>query len=313
MFGDLESKLAAIVADRVAARTHLTVGVTPVDPPATGRGTVSVGLSDVTSDQGFAPKIKALSGPTATPQSRRVLPVRFRAAIAFTSRPATDTAADRATARALLLEDMSAVAHALADPGLTDGSGFVTAAPDPGFQVKEFLLANGTIKPVLDAGTFTGELICAGIADVWPVGTLAAEAVIDAVDPAIVPLPLALRVADAGVAPGGATTVTIATAFPRRLTDPVTGARGAARVAVAVLADVPPAQRGTITAGVAGNETGLRVLDAAGPRLVIPYRAPVANPGAAGRTEYVAVHLATADNGKGVFLGSAAIRLVGSG
>ena len=76
-----------------------------------------------------------------------------------------------------------------------------------------------------------------------------------------------------------------------------------------MLGDVPPAERGSIPAGAAGNETGLRILEVAGPELLIPYQAPAGDPGPVGRVEYVAVHLATPDGGKGIYLGSAAIRL----
>lgn len=312
MLGDLENKLAAVVADGVSTRVHLTVGVTPMDPPDPGKGTVAVGLSIMAAQSGFAPSLKAFVGPPASPQSRRVLPVRFRADIAFASRPATTSAADTAAARGRLAEDLSAVAYFLSDDKFGSGEGFVPAAADPGFRVDAFELRAATLQAALDGASLTARLTCGGSADIWPTGALADEGVIRAVDPAIVALPLAMRVADARVRPGGATTVTLASPHVRRLIDAKTGARGVGRVAVTVLADVPPAQRGVVTAGVPGAETGVRVLDLTASRLVIPYQAPAADPGPMGRLEYVAVHLATPGNDRGLFLGSAAIQLVGA-
>jgi hypothetical protein len=312
VLGDLERKLAAIVADGVAARTHLEVGIAPVDPPAAGRGTISIGLSDLSPDPGFAPSRVEFGGTSASPTSRRVLPLAFKAGLSFILRPAADTGPARGDARALILEDMAAVAHLLADPVINIGTGFAIAAPDPGFSVQAFALDAGSIQPDLDEGHYAGRLDYFGRAEIWPVGVLAGEGVILAVDPLIVPLPVEMRVADAGVRPGGSTTITVDAPRRQRLAGPGGGTRTAVRLAVRVLADVPPDQRGTIPAGAAGAETGLRILDVAGPQLVVPYQTPAGNPGPAGRIEYVAVHLATSDNTSGVFLGSAAIRLLGS-
>jgi hypothetical protein len=312
VLGDLERKLAAIVADGVASRTHLAVGIAPVDPPAVGRGTISIGLSDLSPDAGFAPSRMEFAGTPASPTRRRVLPMAFKAGLSFIMRPATDTAAGHGDARALMLEDMAAVAYLLADPAMNTGSGFATATPDPGFSVQAFALNAGSIQPNLDADHYTGQLDYLGRAEIWPAGVQGPEGVILAVDPLIVPLPVEMRVADAGVRPGGSTTVTVAAPQRQRLAGPGGAARAAVRLAVRVLADVPPDQRGTIPAGVAGAETGLRILDVAGPQLAVPYQAPASNPGPAGRIEYVAVHLAMSDNTSGVFLGSVAIRLLGS-
>jgi hypothetical protein len=312
VLGDLERKLAAIVADGVATRTHLAVGIAPVAPPAPGRGTISVGLSELSPDPGFAPAKVEIGGTAASPKSRRVLPLNFQTRLSFAGRPAADTAAARGDARALLLEDMAAVAHLLADVSVDSGGAFAIAAPDPGFSVQAFALESGSIPGDLDLGNYTGLLEYQGRAEIWPVGVQADEGVIAAVDPLIVPLPVAMRVADAGVRPGGSTVVTVEAPQRQRPAGPGGAAREPVRLAVHVLADVPPDQRGTIPAGVAGAETGLRILDVAGPHLAVPYHAPAGNPGPAGRLEYVAVHLATAANTSGVFLGSAAIRLLGS-
>jgi hypothetical protein len=311
MLGDIERKLASLVADAVAARTHLVVDVTPLDPPAAGKGTVAVGLSDVTANPGFVPSEVATT-TTSPIQSRRILPLQLKAGIDFALRPAGSGATARADARALMLEDMSTVAHALADPALRNGSGFAGAGPDLGFRVQLLQLESGKVSPTIDAGLLTGTLAYRMQVDIWPPGPMTDEGIMRAIDPLIAPLPLAMIVADAAVRSGGTTTVKIAAPANRRLVDPATGARAGLRLAVTVLGDVPPNQRGSIPAGVAGNETGLRILDVTGPELLIPYQAPAGDPGPVGRIEYVAVHLATPDGGKGIFLGSAAIHLVGA-
>lgn len=312
MLGDLERKLAAIVADGVAARTHLAVSTAPADPPATGRGTIGVGLSDLSPDLGFAPANVEIGGIPASPKSRRVLPLAFKARLAFALRPAANTPAARGDARALMLEDIAVVAHLLADPPVIVGTAFGVAAPDPGFSVQAFALEAGSIDAELNQGLYAGFLDYRGRAEFWPAGVASDEGVIAAVDPFIVPLPIAMRVADAGLRPGGSTTVTVEAPQGQRRTGLGGAGRTAVRLAVHVLADVPPDQRGSIPAGIAGAETGLRILDVAGPHLAVPYTAPAGNPGPAGRIEYVAVHLATSANTSGVFIGSAAIRLLGS-
>src|SRR5262249_7381323 len=126
----------------------------------------------------------------------------------------------------------------------------------------------------------------------------------------IAPLPLMLGVSSDRVRPGGAATITVAAPGRRRLIDPATNVQENLRVAVTVVSDVPPAQRGTIPAGAPGDGTGLRIIEVTGPQVSIPYQAPASDPGPAGRTEYVAVHLATPTGSQGLFLGSAAIHLV---
>lgn len=308
MLGDIERRLAALVADGVATRTHLTVGLPPLDPPAAGQGTVSVSLSEITPGAGFVPSDIALVGPADKPQSRRVLPLGFKADLAFAQSPAADTAVARADARTLMLEDVSVVAHLLADPALRSGTGFATAAPDPGFQVQSFQLDTSTIIAVADP--FAASLAYRGQVQVWPVGMAGDEGVIGIIDTVIVPLPLTIDVRPGGVRPNAQTILRVAAPAATRLAD-AAGTRIALRVAVLVLSDVPPAQRGTIPAGVASTETGVRIVDVTTPVVAIPYLAPAGDPGPGGRTEYVAIHLAMPDNAKGLFLGSAAIRLVG--
>ena len=311
MLGDLERKIASVVADSVTTHTHLAVGVAPMDLPAAGRGTVAVSLSALTPQTGFAPADITVVMAADKAQSRRILPLHFKAIIAFFQRPAAENAAAGADARALMLEDISTVAHTLGDPTFLAGTAFEIAAPDPGFRVLHFQLETGTILAGTDSGHYTGALGYEGRADVWPAGVQADQGVVRTLDTIIAPLPLAFTVQPERVRPGAATTVTAAAPGGRRLTDLATNTRQNLRLAVTVLSDVPPAQRGTITAGTAGDETGLRIMEVTGANVRIPYQAPAGNPGPAGRTEYVAVHLATPAGSKGLFLGSAAIRLVG--
>ncbi|MES2443248.1 MAG: hypothetical protein V4574_10495 [Pseudomonadota bacterium] len=323
MLGTLEAKLAAVVSDGVASRAHLAVGIAPSDPPAAGKGSVALALSSFVPETGFVPHMTSMTGPAAAPQSRRVLPLRFEAAIDFRLRPAQNGAPARAEARALLLEDMSAVAWLLADPEMANGIGFAVEGPDQGFRVLGFALASAAAPADLVDGCCTGRLVMRGDARVWPVGPAHPEDVIRTIDRVLAPLPLAFHVADAGVRPGASTSVTAALGPLKRLPQACNGVRGPIRLAVSVLADVPLAARGTIAAGVDGNEAGVRIVAAAAetvtengaatgtaPPTVIPYQAPAGNPGPAGRLEYVAFHLATPDGGKGLYLGSAPIQLV---
>ena len=75
-----------------------------------------------------------------------------------------------------------------------------------------------------------------------------------------------------------------------------------------MVSDAPPARRGAISGGVAGTETGFRVIDVTLPETSIGYQAPASGIDRT-RLEYVAIHLATPDGQRGVFLGSAAVRL----
>src|SRR5688572_13626731 len=220
MLGNLETRLAAIVSDGVAARTHLTVGIAPLAAPAAGEGRVTLALDAFTPETGFAPSITEILNPDASPTSRRVLSMQFRGTLDFLMRPAADNAAARDDARTLLLEDMSTVAHLLADPQAQSGGAFATAGPDRGFRVLRFGLSGGTAPGGLDAGgAYSGRLTVHGDAQVWPVQPPSDEGVIDSIDRTIVPLPLTLQVADPTVQPGGSTTVSVALGPMRRVVD----------------------------------------------------------------------------------------------
>lgn len=304
MLGDLERKLAAIVSDAVTTRTHLSVATTPQAAPQPGRTTALVTLSDISPAPGFPPFDRLDTSGNGGAARRRVLPVRFDAAIAFVTRPVADTPAARADGRALLLEDVSAVAHALADAPAGDGGVFAVAAPDPGFLVQRFSFEGGGLLSA-DA-PFAASLRFRGDALVWPVGAPEPEGVIAEVEPLLVALPVTLRAPETPLRPGAEGVVRLALGRALRTEG---GTRGPSDLAVSVLADVPVAERGTVPGGADGMETGVRILPG-GEEVAIVYRAPAGDPGPNGRTEYLAIHLARPDGGRGLFLGSAPISLV---
>jgi hypothetical protein len=75
-----------------------------------------------------------------------------------------------------------------------------------------------------------------------------------------------------------------------------------------VVSDLPLNQRGTIVNGIAGAETGLRILPAGPGETVIQYAAPAGNPGAV-REETIEIYLATPEQQRSVLLGAAAVRI----
>lgn len=325
MLGTLETRLAAILSDRLAARAHLTVGIAPLAPPAVGKGVVAVSVTGIAPRTGFSPFETSIVETAGAPRSRRVLPVEFTAAVDFGARPAAAGEAARIAARALLLEDMSAAAFALADPELQTGAAFAVTGSDPGFQVLRFGLVAGTAAAGDAGANLSGQLVARGEAQLWPVGEDRDEGVIERIDRLLAPLPLTMRAAPGGVRPGATTTVAVdlgstrlvdaesgevtELGLPRRL-DGATGAPEPLELAVTILADVPAAQRGTVPESLAGAEPGVRIVPAGQARVEIPYRAPSGDPGPAERVEYLAVHLATPERAKGLYLGSAAIRLL---
>ena len=124
MLDGLERKVVAVVGDAVAARTHLDALqlAGAGDEPAAGRNVVRLGVESIAPEAGFERDVIALSGTPDAPRSRRVLPVRFTIAAHFAARPAGATPAQRTAARTLLLGDVSAVAHALAEFGVRYGA-----------------------------------------------------------------------------------------------------------------------------------------------------------------------------------------------
>jgi hypothetical protein len=309
MLGDLENRLAGFVSDVLSGRSHVSVGLTVTCAFPAGGSPSAVSLIEARPDPGFRLHDIAMTGPPGQPRSRRVLPLGFEGRIAFAHSPAQDNAAGRDAAHSLCLEDLSIVAHALADPACRSGEALAGSAPDPGFRVLGFWPAEASLVSAA-AGEIGANLGFAGQAEVWPVGVTRDEGTISATDTAIIALPLLLAVSRSSLPPSGEARITIPVGRVLRLIDPAAGDRASATLAIAVSADVPLAARGTILEGSAAAETGLRLVTPAGGTAEVTYRAPAADPGPAGRTEYVAVHLATADGTRGLFLGSTAIQLV---
>jgi hypothetical protein len=315
MLSGLERKLTSIIADGLASRPHLAVLQAPATPPplAPGKGDVAVAVTEVIREAGFTPADTALTGAAGARRSRRILPLRLTARVELRLRPADDSAAAQADARSLLLEDLSAVAHLLAEGTVRAGTAFAVADPDPGFQVTALELGRGSAPRALVDGALGAVLELEGGVEVWPAGVEQAAGEILGIEATVAAQPLALRPDDAAVPAGGSTRLRLRTPAARFL---AAGARpgGLAvplRIAVSVVSDLPPAQRGTIGAGDPGVETGVRLLPVATPETVILYQAPAGVPGPV-RVEYVAVHLATADGRSGIFLGSAPVRLAGA-
>lgn len=309
MLNELEGKLTAVVADAVATREGLDVveAGAPLAEPNAGDGVIRVALTRLEAEAGFEPALRAFGNGGGPARSRRVLPVRFGASLAFARRPAAAGAASATAARRLLLEDMSLVGHALADAQVRTGAAFATAG-DSGFEVRAFELANGTVAGEPADGLLRGELACTGQAIIWPPGVSAEEGEISAVDALTAVLPLTILADSPVVEVGGSTSVRIRSVGGRRLADTGTGARAAQRLAVGVVSDLPPAQRGTITSGDPGVQAGFRIVPAAEPETVVVYHAPTGDIGAT-RSERIAVHLATTGGATGLPLGVTVVGL----
>ncbi len=306
MLNRIETKLTSILGDDLVTRTHLSV-ITAPGPPSgigSGRGAVLVSLAELTPAALFERGTIAFEGA----RSRRILPLQFAARIELFLRPAGNSATQTAAARNLLLEDLSLVSHALAREAVGSGKAFAVSDPDPGFKVLSFTLENGGINRDQEGQFLTGALRYRGGVEIWPPGALQPEGEIRAVDTTIAPLPLEISLQNSVVRAGETATLKVGSLPTTRLATLEPRTNQTLRLAVTVLSDSPPAQRGTITGGTAGVETGFRIINVTAPETTISYQAPG---GGIDRTriEYVAIHLATADGGRGVFLGSTAIRL----
>jgi hypothetical protein len=308
MLNELEKKLTAIVGDAVSTRPHLDVveAATAPNGPEPGRGLVRVGIAEVRPDGVFVPGEMLVAGNGAK-TTRRVLALGFGAQLRFAIAASGAEPDNLAQARQLLLEDMSAVGFALGEGDVRSGKAFRTAAGDPGFRVSSFELTGGTLPSDGDVPPVSGELVYGGAVAIWPPEPAEDADMIVAVDSVLEILPIALHVDDPVVVAGATTTIRIRGVPGSRLLDVETRARGPLALALSVVSDLPPAQRGTIESGSAAAETGLRIVTAAGPEVAAVYRAP--NDLGAVRFEAVSVHLATATSARGLFLGSAPILL----
>lgn len=300
MLARIEQKIAATLGDALAARAHAAVLAAPgsADAIAAGRARLVVALQEVQPAGSFREGEFAMA-PGEPLRSRRVLPVHFSVLVTARMRPQSDSAQAIGAARTLLLDDLSLAAHALAAETFRTGKALRAGDDDPGYEVTAFALDGGTVARELADGTLGGELRYRGTAEIWPPGVTGPEGTIRSVAARTGFQPLSFEVKPSRVAAG-----TSAQVIVRGLDTP-------ARLAVRVMSDLDATKRGAVTGGIAGAETGVRIIEVpAGAREVtIDYTAPAAPLGNT-RFELVAVHFATPQNVRSVLLGSAAVRVV---
>ena len=303
MLAAIENRLAALIGNGLASRTHTHVVRTAGPNPDPGKGRVLVTLSGVDEDPSFPVDLFSLGqGTPLKAPVQRVVKVRLHAQVDVTVTPVTAADSDAQAARDLALDDCATIIYVLHQEDVYSGKAFVTADADPGYTVHSFVFEKVTMN-----GAAAASVLFSGTSDIWPAGSTADGGMIAALDRILVPLPIKIAVDQAALVAGGATPVRVPSFAPTRL---AAGARTPASLAVSVMSDAPPAQRGTVPEGTAGPETGLRILPVASPATVFSYHAPAANPGPA-RWEYIQVHLATADLQRGTLLGTAAVRIAG--
>jgi hypothetical protein len=267
-----------------------------------GAGRIAVRIAELAAKPAFLSE--ATRETRVPPVSRRILNLDATVRIVFQVRPATAAVADLDEARDLLLEDVSIVSHALADPAIASGGAF-EAVDDVGFRVLSLLLnrGSGTLDSTTDP--LSGELQYACDAEIWPPNVTTGESILAGISTVITTVPVdGMR--ERAVAAGRSLTIDLSSLALGR-----PGAAGQPalplRLALRVLSPAPPAARGTIASGTAGAEPGIVVLPVSRPDTSIVYQAPALANG--GRTEYVAVHYATPDSKAGVFLGAVAVRI----
>jgi hypothetical protein len=301
MLAAIESKLAGLVGDGLAARPHLSVQVAPggSEPASDGKGIVIVSVSGVLPRESFE---RGFHSAVSASASRRVLPVNFQARLDFHQRPAGPKDSDLFAARSLLLDDVSLTAHLLAAEDVRTGKAFAGAAPDPGYRVLSFALDNAVLDRDLTTQSLTAAIVYRGDAEIWPPGVTQPESAIVAPELVLAAQPIAIRPPAQPVRQGETAELRVGS-LP-----PTTSTRGPLQLAVRVVSDLPLNQRGTIVNGIAGAETGLRILPAGPGETVIQYAAPAGNPGAV-REETIEIYLATPEQQRSVLLGAAAVRI----
>jgi len=309
MLGSLESKLTAEVAEALAGRAAVLVVTAPLPlaVPAAGERSIRVSLEEMLPESNFEAERTGFSGASPGVQIRRVVQLGFVARVHATACPQAQSTAEINHARQLLMEDLSLVVHALDAPTYRDGHDLAGSDPDPGYEVTEFHLSKGGVHPELIDNCLVGELEYEGKAHIWPPGVSEDAGEIEVVDAVVEALPVDIRAAQTVVRPGGQTAVRVKVLSRLRRMDG--NATAGMRLAVTVLGDLPPAERGTITSGTAATDAAFRLHTVGDAPVDITYAAPP-GPITRARTEFVAVHLATPDGAPGVFLGSTPIRIV---
>jgi len=306
MLAEIEKKIASLLADALATRTHLTVTQAPGPPApdADGRGVAVVSVAEATPNPLFNREQFELSKNPM--RSQRVLPLSFNATIDFAIRP-TGNAAGLTAARNLLLDDVALSSHFLADGKIRNGASFAVANPDPGFKVTEFALGKNVVNRDPQNGLLTARLECVGKGHIWPPGSIQREGEIKSIDVKMVPQPLTFTPLQPSVPVGQVLPLRVRGLPLRRGPADATSAFA---VAVRVLSDVPPNQRGTIANGIAGAESNLRIVDATAPETELQYRAPASGVRNV-RIEVVTIFFATPENKPGAFLGAVPISVLG--
>jgi hypothetical protein len=311
MLDELERKLTTVVADALASRAGVAVveGVGELPAPSAGGGAVAVALTAVEPEPIFARESVELTNGAGPPRSRRVLPLGFTATVTFARRATAEDASSLGQAKRALLRDASLVAHAFGTLDAASGDAFEVPG-DPGFDVRAFGLVSGALDAPREGPVLRTSFSYGGLVVVWPPDATGPEGTIDAVGTLVEALPITIAPDDPVVSIGGSTTVRVRSVTGRRIA--AAGSPTPPRLALLVVSDLPPAERGAIASGAPGGEAGVRLVDAAGTEVVVAYQAPTADPGAT-RSERVAVHLARPDGSRGLFLGSAAIVLSNGG
>jgi len=312
MLGSLESKLTAEVAEALTGRPAVLVVTAPLPlaVPAAGERSIRVSLEEMLPESNFETEPTRFSGAPPGVQTRRVVQLGFRARVHATACPQAQSTAEISHARQLLLEDLSLVVHALDAPTYRDGQDLAGSAPDPGYEVTAFHLSKGGIEPDLIENCVVGELEYEGTARIWPPGVSGEAGEIRLVDSVVEPLPIDLRATQRVVRAGGQTLVRVRVLSRLRRMDE--NATAGMRLAATVMGDLPPAERGTISSGIAAPDAAFRLHTVGDAPVEIAYTAPP-GPVTRARTEFVAVHLAAPDGVPGVFLGSTPIRIVPGG
>ena len=103
MLAELERKTAALIADHMAPRTHLSVIAAPGPPSPTddGREVAVVSIAEASTDGEF--QAERFVSQTSPAQSRRVLPLSIVAGIDFAIRPADPAGHDHRPCNAVRL------------------------------------------------------------------------------------------------------------------------------------------------------------------------------------------------------------------
>jgi hypothetical protein len=307
MLAEIEKKTASLLADALTARTHLTVTAAP-GPPAPnndGTGTAVVSIAEAKPEALFNPE--RFITQTNPAQTRRIVPMSFVAGIDFAIR-AQNTPAGLGSARTLLLDDLSLSTHFLARDNIQSGAAFAVANPDPGFKVSEFVVVKNLFNRDPQLGLLTARLECRGLADIWPPGPVSPEGLIGSLDINVVPQPIDIVPLQPAISVGGTLRLHVRGLPTRRGPAAAPGPFG---VAVRVLSDVPPDQRGTIVNGVAGAESNLRIVNVTSADTEVQYQAPAAGVENV-RVEVVTIFFATPDRKPGAFLGAVPVRVGGN-